>query len=499
MRHPVRFPLSRRAFLRAAWRVGATSLVAATGTVGILSQPPTTNATDQFLPTGSGLYGVAIDAATLLPVNGATIGVASAGIKVTSGRDGTYVLPLPPGTYDVAVAGPTYIGTSFLAQNVPRGYAGLNLNLIPRSPTLDQQELLYQRLVKQTEAPLVTPDVLQRLALQPADVGLPTAILVNYGTRSQPSFVSVSLEDYVKGVVPNEVPASWPTATLLAQAVAVRSYGVASQLTNGFVWPDTRSQLYNPSYRTETTDAAADATASQVMTVNGSVIFAFYFSRCNGTSTVNSENVITYVTDGNGNIIHNGNGQAICQSGGWNYVSYCRARSCTGHSPSTFSTCGVYGTGVGMCQWGAFYRGGMSYTDILNSYYTGVTITGATPPASPTATPLPTATPTPTPIPVPPAPLPLGPGLVTPGQSVTLLWSTSGPGVQYLGSLYLDGSLVRSWNTPQTSVSVGQLPIGAYTWGVEARGPSGVSTVKWTTLLVVTNVYKTELPWVASQ
>ena len=39
----------------------------------------------------------------------------------------------------------------------------------------------------------------------------------------------VDLEGYVKGVVPGEVPASWPAEALKAQAVAARSYALATQ------------------------------------------------------------------------------------------------------------------------------------------------------------------------------------------------------------------------------------------------------------------------------
>ena len=40
---------------------------------------------------------------------------------------------------------------------------------------------------------------------------------------------AVGLEAYVKGVVPNEVPSSWPQAALRAQTVAARSYALATE------------------------------------------------------------------------------------------------------------------------------------------------------------------------------------------------------------------------------------------------------------------------------
>ncbi len=38
----------------------------------------------------------------------------------------------------------------------------------------------------------------------------------------------VSLDDYIQGVIPNEMPSSWPHAALEAQAVAARSYALAT-------------------------------------------------------------------------------------------------------------------------------------------------------------------------------------------------------------------------------------------------------------------------------
>ncbi len=57
---------------------------------------------------------------------------------------------------------------------------------------------------------------------------------------------AVSLEDYIRGVVPGEVPASWPDAALRAQAVAARTYAIAtSKNGDGFdQYADTRSQMY---------------------------------------------------------------------------------------------------------------------------------------------------------------------------------------------------------------------------------------------------------------
>ena len=57
----------------------------------------------------------------------------------------------------------------------------------------------------------------------------------------------VGIEAYVRGVIANESPASWPAAALRAQAVAARSYALATRVNgDGYdLYDDTRSQVYN--------------------------------------------------------------------------------------------------------------------------------------------------------------------------------------------------------------------------------------------------------------
>jgi stage II sporulation protein D len=58
----------------------------------------------------------------------------------------------------------------------------------------------------------------------------------------------VDIEDYIRGVVPNEMPASWTPAAVQAQAVAARTYGlrVSTAPRSAFfdIYPDTRDQAY---------------------------------------------------------------------------------------------------------------------------------------------------------------------------------------------------------------------------------------------------------------
>ena len=85
---------------------------------------------------------------------------------------------------------------------------------------------------------------------------------------------ALDLESYLLGVVPGESPAAWPAAALEAQAVAARSYALASNVNGkGFdQYADTRSQMYR-GYLAETpaTNAAVANTAGQVVTYNGEI------------------------------------------------------------------------------------------------------------------------------------------------------------------------------------------------------------------------------------
>jgi SpoIID/LytB domain protein len=81
----------------------------------------------------------------------------------------------------------------------------------------------------------------------------------------------VGLEDYVDGVVPAESPAGWAAegggAALEAQAVAARSYALASITATGDLCDDAACQMYLglPDQYGLTADAAVAATAGQVL------------------------------------------------------------------------------------------------------------------------------------------------------------------------------------------------------------------------------------------
>src|SRR5262249_43018600 len=74
----------------------------------------------------------------------------------------------------------------------------------------------------------------------------------------------LSLDDYVKGVVPGEVSSLWDPEALKAQAVAARSYGLSTDAGGPIFdqYPDTRSQMYvGVGSERSSTNAAVDETA----------------------------------------------------------------------------------------------------------------------------------------------------------------------------------------------------------------------------------------------
>ena len=114
-------------------------------------------------------------------------------------------------------------------------------------------------------------------------------------TRGALTVVNViGLEDYVRGVVPNELSYPAPEA-LKAQAVAARTYAVKNRgqfAAEGFdLLPTTRSQVYRGlASETSLTSRAVDETRGLIATYNGEPINALYTSTCGGR-TEDSENI----------------------------------------------------------------------------------------------------------------------------------------------------------------------------------------------------------------
>jgi SpoIID/LytB domain protein len=104
------------------------------------------------------------------------------------------------------------------------------------------------------------------------------------------------LETYLRGVVPAEMPSSWPVVALRAQAIAARSYA-ARRLRPGVSYydvnDDSTSQVYlGKEGEKAATDQAISATSGGVLR-SGSSIANTLFHSAGGAATEDNENVFT--------------------------------------------------------------------------------------------------------------------------------------------------------------------------------------------------------------
>lgn len=98
---------------------------------------------------------------------------------------------------------------------------------------------------------------------------------------------NLSLEEYIMGVVPSEMPSKWNQEALKAQAIAARSYAVANlgkRASKGFDLKDnTEDQAYGgATSETTHTNKAVIETNGIVVTYNRHVIPAYYCASAGG-------------------------------------------------------------------------------------------------------------------------------------------------------------------------------------------------------------------------
>jgi stage II sporulation protein D len=110
-------------------------------------------------------------------------------------------------------------------------------------------------------------------------------ILVDVPNKKLRAINVLPLEQYLYGVVTAEMPASWLPAALQAQAVAARSYALASRKAGApfDVYADGRSQAYlGVSAETVAGKQAVDETAGQVLLYDGTVADTLFSSSTGG-------------------------------------------------------------------------------------------------------------------------------------------------------------------------------------------------------------------------
>jgi SpoIID/LytB domain protein len=162
---------------------------------------------------------------------------------------------------------------------------GRELHLPARAVVVDRRFLLRH---KRLAAPIRFEPGVQPLRL--GDAGYRGALIVRRARGGVMVVNVLPLDRYLRGVIPWEAPKGWHEATYEAQAVAARSYTLATLHPgkNFDFFPDQRSQVYG-GIRAERpqTNLAIGATAGQVLVWHDHVIPAFYFSSSGGrTSSV---------------------------------------------------------------------------------------------------------------------------------------------------------------------------------------------------------------------
>lgn len=103
---------------------------------------------------------------------------------------------------------------------------------------------------------------------------------------------TLPLEEYLYGVVPSEMPATYPGEALKAQAVCARTYACVQMMNSSLenlgaqVDDSVSYQVYQNSGEAEAASQAVRETAGEILLNNGSPINAYYFSTSHGkTST----------------------------------------------------------------------------------------------------------------------------------------------------------------------------------------------------------------------
>ena len=101
----------------------------------------------------------------------------------------------------------------------------------------------------------------------------------------------LSLEEYLKGVVPSEMPPSYEEQALMAQAVCARTYAwkqMQGEGVSGYpadVDDSVSYQVYGNIQPQESTSEAVEETKGLILTREGEPIEAYYFSTSAGATS----------------------------------------------------------------------------------------------------------------------------------------------------------------------------------------------------------------------
>jgi hypothetical protein len=168
-----------------------------------------------------------------------------------------------------------------------------------------------------------------------------------------PKVQLMDLEEYLRGVALHEMSPSWPIEALKAQAVAARTYAMATlsplgkprHASDADICTTEHCQAWS-SDASPATDAAVMSTAGQYLKYGDKIATAYFFGHCGGRT------------------------KSVAEVWGGN-APWCQPVDCLTSSPPP-----PLGHSIGMCQDGArlMAERGYDYEMILHHYYTDVTI-----------------------------------------------------------------------------------------------------------------------------
>lgn len=212
----------------------------------------------------------------------------------------------------------------------------------------------------------------------------------------------VEFNQYLAGVVANEMPLKWPLEALKAQAVVARSYALAKmrERKNKVFHLDANQmdQVFSLTSSKKAIQAVSETNNAVIKNINGEVIMAFYHADCGG-ETIPASQVWSAAKDMgtakdpwclqrksnqwsfqvskqeflnklNQQVDKVFSTQKLREIFGFSNIRSAPLDLSYNQQQVIFKGQG-FGHGVGLCQWGTYeqVKRGVSYTQVLKHYY----------------------------------------------------------------------------------------------------------------------------------
>lgn len=157
--------------------------------------------------------------------------------------------------------------------------------------TLKPDDILFEEgsiIIKNTDGAGITIESFER------NYGNPTysGVMEVYSTGDKLVLINeLPLEEYLRWVVPSEMPSSYELEALKAQAICARSYAYSQMQTISYPDYDAHMndsvsyQVYNNTQAKDSSDEAIKQTVNEKLGVNGKVITTYFFSTSSGYTT----------------------------------------------------------------------------------------------------------------------------------------------------------------------------------------------------------------------